>query len=437
MTTPTILIDGFVGIALAANTIAFFFLYFMQRRYTESRIVRPLRILVFNTVIAQTSIVTIWLVERNIASQPSVQWVSVGLLGLNLVCITSAWLWLKKLRAHPHLARLTAALPYVLGFVALVFCLQIVSAFQPLGVGGVIARGATGVAAILCLAFGAARARSQYPGAGMEALFIICSVATLVVGATFVGQMNGRTESIVIENQTKVFQEFIARQSEMHLTAKAFIPKSEEGQKEITNFVEQFTTATTKRVYVILPDGLIIGSDVADRVNTRTTIDEDIAQGLKSIGTVRYVPTSNSLPESEKSLGSAMIVTMPLHVNSGQGTLGVLRLFLDGSTTDIAAAGLQARAVGFAVFYILLTQVFLFAFFLIFRKTISHPFAELQDELKNVHEVSIETGENRRLAVKAGGPFQKLADSINRIINEDEQRIRDLKHTMEEKGWHE
>ncbi len=437
MTTPTIVIDSFVGLSLAGNAVAFFSLYFIQRRYSEPSIVHPLRYILTGTFLTTLALITIWILERGIANNHALGWTGTASVGIDLVLISIAWRKFRALHGHKHLSRLTRTLPVVLIFGIIAFALQLATTFQVQNFILDMCRGGAATISIVTLAFSASLVRSRYPGAGIEALIIICSMTAIVIGATFIGQINGRTESLVIENQTKVFQEFIARQSEIHLTAKAFIPRDVEGQKAVASFVEQFITTTTKRVKVILPDGLIIGSDAPERILTRVTVDEDMTKGFKGIGTVRYAPTADSLPETEKNLGSAMIVTMPLRVSSGQGTLGVLRLFLDSSATDIAAAGLQSRAVGFTVLYVVLTQLFLLSFFLIFRKTISHPFAELQDELKDVHEVSLETGENRRLVVKVGGPFQKLADDINRIINEDEQRIRDLKHIMEKKGWQE
>ncbi len=437
MTTPVIVIDIFVGLTLAATVITFFFLYFVQHRYVEREITRPLRTLMLGMIPTAYSIAQIWFVERGFAGAPWTTWTTLGAIGLNLALTLLAWFQLRTLHGHRHLSRLTRALTWALIFGALSFGFQLVTSIADTGLWADVVRATAGTAALAATIFGAYLVRSRYPGTSIEALIIAGAIVAVVLATTFIGRTNEHVESLVIQNQTKIYQELITQQSITHLSSDAFIQGNSKGAEQLRDFIAQFEAPSVRRVKIVLPDGYVVGSDLATSVGTHVDVREDIEQALHGTGTVRYVAESSELDATERSLESALLITMPLRVSSGQGILGVMQLFLDASATDAARLSLQSGAVGFTLLYLITTITFLLAFFLVFRRTVSHPFAELQDELKNARIDDVGTGEKRRLVVREDGAFQKLADDINHLINMYEQRIRDLKQLLERQKWNE
>jgi hypothetical protein len=85
---------------------------------------------------------------------------------------------------------------------------------------------------------------------------------------------------------------------------------------------------------------------------------------------------------------------------------------------------------------IITTILVLLMLLYVFRRKVSHPFAEILDEVQHIHSET-ESGEHRRLKVHHASDFTAVADSFNRLINEYEEKIRELKKKLEDKGWQE
>ncbi len=435
MHTPTLAIDIFIGINLATNIIAFFYLYFIQNRYTEEEITQPLRWLVASTIPTVYGICQLWFIERGYVTAHWAGWAVIVAVALNMSIVAVQWRQLHRIRHHAHLQKLIHAMPWVVGFGVIAFAGQIVATFNTMPLWADVIRATAGLGAALALCLGAYFARAKYPGSGIEALIIISGVTFLVLATTFIARTNENDVNLVINNQSGIYQQFIEQQSRFHLTRDAFDASSAKGKTELANFIGQFDVPSEQRLKVILPDGFVLTSDLAAVTGTRVDVTPDIRQALSGQGVVRYTTDVSTLPPTERDLRSALVVTMPLPVNSGQGTLGVMQLYLSSDALDTSRLDLQSAAVAYALAMLVVTEIVLLIIFLVYRTYYSHPMAELLDEVKNIHE-SHETvdsvHEHRRLKVSGIGIHADLADAFNRLINEYEQRIREMQKRIDD-----
>lgn len=428
MNAPTLLVDIFVSVNLIGSIVALFFLYFLSRRYTEANIRSPLRWLVLASLPSLYSILQVWAIEREFSTQPAMRWAVLVAIAINLLIVSMQWRRLVHLHKHPHLAKLTRLLTWSLGFGVVAFGIQIAGTFLDTPPLVLMAFGGlSGILSVLVLTYGTYRARSQYPGSAIEILLIAGSIGVIMVSVTFVVRINASTRSLVLQNQTTIFQEFISRQAENHLTNETLMGKSLDDKNRLKDFVDQLNVASAQRIKILTPEGVVAESTLSSLVGSRQPVEGDLANALAEEGVIRYVIDPNELPESERSLESALVVTMPLRVSSGQGVIGAVQIFMDGAAIEASRYNLQSTAVFFAMVGMVAAEIFLLVLFLIFRRSVSHPFAELQDELQQMHVHDTAADEHRRLAVSAPGPFQDLSKEFNALINEYEEKIRELK----------
>ncbi len=437
MTSPSLLVDVFTGLSLAMNLISTMFLVFLGRRYTEREITRPLRWLVWGTVSSGMSIVLVWFTEREYTVSTAVAWVIGATIALNICIIFWQWRHLKKLKNHPHLAKLNYVLPWVVGFGAVAFGLQV---YDMAVNGGPLfldfMRGTAGVISVLLLSFGTYRARAQYPGSGYEALIILGGVAALVVAVVMVATTNTRAERAVVNNQSAIVAHLIQRQAIQHLTEDSFDPKTPGSKAQLTKFIEEVSLPELHRIKIIRTDGLVLASDLEKLTGTTIPLTGSLGEAMRGQESTTLVESPADLPETERQFGSLRLVTVPLTTGAGTPVRGAAQLFFDAPA---AMASIQALndAINFGGLISILTIVVILTFLLrIFRRNVSHPFAEILDEIKDIH-VKTDSGEHRRLTTTHHSDFTQVAQAINRLINEYEETIRELKKKLQEKGGRE
>jgi hypothetical protein len=315
---------------------------------------------------------------------------------------------------------------------ALTLSMYIVNFFQPVGFAHVIIMSGIAIAGFVLPGYAAFKLRSRYPGTGIEALIVVGGLFAIIMMIIMMATTNIRAERAVVNNQSAIVAQLIEQQAKQHLSKDAFDPQLAIGKAQLANFMEEVRVTELRRIKIIRSDGLVLASDLESLVGTKVLLTGELGNAMKGATSTTLVKSAVNLPATEQQLSSAHIVTVPLQVTAGQPIQGAAQLFFDAPTAMTSINALQ-NAINFAGIIMILTIIFVLSLLLrIFQRSVSHPFAEMLDEVKHVH-AETDSGEHRRIKVKHPSDFTAIADAFNVLINEYEEKIRELKKPRDER----
>lgn len=321
-------------------------------------------------------------------------------------------------------------------FTTLTLSMYAVNFFRPIGFTHVIIMTGVGIVGFLLPGFAAYKLRARYPGTGMEALMVVGGLITIIVAIVLMTTTNLKAQRNFTQNQLDFFTQIVQKQSKTHFTKEAFDPQQKNGQTQLAAFINEVDLPELRRVKIIRADGLVLASDLTSLVGTKILLIDELARAMKGETTFTAASMPSQLLPTEQQLGSVLVATIPLEVTASQKPLGAAQLFLDAASTDVNVQTLQNAITLSGIMIIITTILVLLMLLYVFRRKVSHPFAEILDEVQHIHSET-ESGEHRRLKVHHASDFTAVADSFNRLINEYEEKIRELKKKLQDKGWQE
>lgn len=437
MNITNLTINAIGILTLGSGIVAFFFLLFTQR-HIEKNLRNPFRWMAVGLLFSFYSIVRIW--AQNLISSGNFQ-TKLGPLLAGLVMIAIFIVQIIRVRKHElhhstkgGLKIITSGV--VLSILTLIF--YSLYAIFPNWQIFLFFEGALIIAAHVSFAIGAFRIRSHYPGSGVEAIIFIGLLVSIFTTVIIVSFNQFSAENFAISGRTKIYQQLVGRQSQTHLSAESFVKGSIEGKKQLDSFLEEVNVDDTLRVNVVLPDGLIIDSDLPSQIGKQIKISTFSLDALKGTGSLQIVKSVGSM-ETPTDISSAVVLaTLPLPIRDGDGMLGFTQIYFSGNDLRSVLFQIQSGIIMLALVQLLITIIVLFAVFFAFRRRIVHPMIELFDEVAHIH--SAEKGhdtevEHRRVTMQSTQMFNKLIEEINLLISELEDRKDQTKKDDLKEKW--
>ena len=306
---------------------------------------------------------------------------------------------------------------------------------KPVGLAIVISVNSLAVIGFILPGYAALRLRARYPGTNIEALIIAGGLFAISMTIIMMVATNTKVERGMVNDQTSTIGNLVEKQVKQHLTKDSLDADSTKGKQQLKNFLEEIDVPELLRIKIIRADGLVLASDLDSLVGTRVMLNDTLNKTIHGEITTTFAKTSADLPETEKNFINSRIVAVPITFTD-QTILAAVQLFFNAPSSMASIHTLQ-DAVNFAGVTMIITIIIVLSLLLqVFRKSISRPFAEILNEMENMHMGS-DTGEHRRIKVKHNSDFTVIADTFNHFINEYEQRIRDMKQLLDHQKWDE
>lgn len=414
-------------ITSALGICAFIFLVLAQHRL-EQPARSAMRWIAFGVLFGTYSVTRVWLTyaETDVfgGGKVPVQTTYGALMAgvLMVIIVIPQLLRLRKAKGKTNLRLLSAGIACT----ALTLGMYAVNFFQPIGFVHVITMSGVAIAGFVLPGYAAFKLRARYPGTGIEVLIVIGGLFAIIMTIVTMTTTNLSGERAVVNNQSEIIGHLIERQAKQHLTRDAFDPQLAKGKTALVNFMNEIDVPELHRIKVIRSDGLVLASDLEGLVGTKVLLTGELGQAMKGQASTVLVKKAEDLPATEQFLSSARIVTVPLAVPAGQATQGAAQLFFDAPAAMASIAALQ-NAINLAGVVMILTIIIVLAILLqMFSRSVSHPFAEMLDEVRHIH-AETDSGEHRRLKVHHQSDFAAIADAFNVLINEYEEKIRELR----------
>jgi len=306
---------------------------------------------------------------------------------------------------------------------------------KPVGFAIVISVNSLAVIGFILPGYAALRLRARYPGTNIEALIIAGGLFAISMTIIMMVATNTKVERGMVNDQTSTIGNLVEKQVKQHLTKDSLDADSTKGKQQLKNFLEEIDVSELLRIKIIRADGLVLASDLDSLVGTRVILNDTLNKTIHGEITTTFAKTSADLPKTEKNFINSRIVAVPITFTD-QTILAAVQLFFNAPSSMASIHTLQ-DAVNFAGVTMIITIIIVLSLLLqVFRKSISRPFAEILNEMENMHMGS-DTGEHRRIKVKHNSDFTVIADTFNHFINEYEQRIRDMKQLLDHQKWDE